>query len=567
MFRIQEFSIYLSFYKNLIEYRLILFALFFLMILEGFTSSISIAMLIPISESLINNNSKDVWLDRYLPKNLINTPFKLFLIFGIIYLFKSIISFAKFFFVMLFAENLRRNWQIKLAYKNLNQPYNEITKIPRGERIENIVKLADVGAMFVLKWLTYTSRLIIVISVFTTITLISPTTSLVIIFILFFIVLAIGKKYFDWSFKLGKLKITLGQKLMSELTSTITALKEIKVLKIEKFKLINLKTIINKVRNVRVKQKIASQSPIYLLEFIISIMVIIFAISLYIFNINISYILPTIIFILGSSFVLISNFVTASTERFKTIANFYAYNFVIKEINLENKIKSKEDQLKLPFKNQDVIFKNIQFSYFDSKKKILNNLNFKIKSGSVIAIYGKSGSGKTTIFDLLIKLYQPTYGEILFNDININKYNNSDWRAKISYVTQEPILFTGTLRENIMLDRKYSDQQILDVCLTANLNDFLKNKDGLDTKIEDNGINLSGGQKRRIAIARSLISDPYLIVIDEATNSLDELSEQNIIKKLKQFKKLTVIIVSHRNVTKHFVDESYELMNGEIFKL
>ncbi|MDC0343256.1 ABC transporter ATP-binding protein/permease [Alphaproteobacteria bacterium] len=567
MFRIQEFSIYLSFYKNLIEYRLILFALFFLMILEGFTSSISIAMLIPISESLINNNSKDVWLDRYLPKNLINTPFKLFLIFGIIYLFKSIISFAKFFFVMLFAENLRRNWQIKLAYKNLNQPYNEITKIPRGERIENIVKLADVGAMFVLKWLTYTSRLIIVISVFTTITLISPTTSLAIIFILFFIVLAIGKKYFDWSFKLGKLKITLGQKLMSELTSTITALKEIKVLKIEKFKLINLKTIINKVRNVRVKQKIASQSPIYLLEFIISIMVIIFAISLYIFNINISYILPTIIFILGSSFVLISNFVTASTERFKTIANFYAYNFVIKEINLENKIKSKEDQLKLPFKNQDVIFKNIQFSYFDSKKKILNNLNFKIKSGSVIAIYGKSGSGKTTIFDLLIKLYQPTYGEILFNDININKYNNSDWRAKISYVTQEPILFTGTLRENIMLDRKYSDQQILDVCLTANLNDFLKNKDGLDTKIEDNGINLSGGQKRRIAIARSLISDPYLIVIDEATNSLDELSEQNIIKKLKQFKKLTVIIVSHRNVTKHFVDESYELMNGEIFKL
>ena len=185
----------------------------------------------------------------------------------------------------------------------------------------------------------------------------------------------------------------------------------------------------------------------------------------------------------------------------------------------------------------------------------------------MVAIFGKSGSGKTTIFDLLIKLYQPTYGEILFNNININKYNNSDWRSKISYVTQEPILFTGTLRENIMLDKKYSDQQILEVCLIANLNDFLRNKNGLDTKIEDNGINLSGGQKRRIAIARSLISDPYLVIIDEATNSLDELSEQNIIKKLKQFKKLTVIIVSHRNVTKHSVDESYELINGEIFKL
>jgi len=197
----------------------------------------------------------------------------------------------------------------------------------------------------------------------------------------------------------------------------------------------------------------------------------------------------------------------------------------------------------------------------------LNNLNLKIKSGSVVGIFGKSGTGKTTIFDLLIKLYQPTHGEIFFNNININKYGTANWREKISYVTQEPILFTGTLRENILLDRKYSDQQILDACLIANLNDFLINKEGLDTKIEDNGINLSGGQKRRIAIARSLISDPFLVIIDEATNSLDELSEQTIIKKLKLLKKLTVILVSHRNVTKNSVDESYELINGEVFKL
>jgi len=537
------------------------------MILEGFTSSISIAMLIPLSESLINNNSEHVWLDRFLPKSFINTPFKLILIFGIIYFFKSSISFARFFFVMFFSENLRRNWQIQLAYKNLNQPYNEVTKIPRGERIENIVKLADVGAMFVLKWLSYTTRLIIVISLFITIMLINPIFSATVIFILITFILIVGKKYFDWSFKLGKQKITLGQELMSDLTSTITALKEIKVLKIENFKLITLKNIINNVRKIRIIQKIASQAPIHLLEFILGLSVIFFAFSIFLFNIDIADILPTVIFILGSSFILINNFVTASSERFKTISNYFAYSFVIKEVNSKNIPENEKNVIAIPAKNHDIIFQNVNFKYFDSNNEVLKNLNIKIKSGSVTALFGKSGVGKTTIFDLLMKLHKPTQGEILFNNVSINKYSNSHWREKISYVTQEPILFTGTLRENILLDRNYSDEQILSACFIANLNDFLQNKNGLNTKIEDNGINLSGGQKRRIAIARSLISNPYILMIDEATNSLDEISEQNIIKKLKENKQMTIIIVSHRNVTKNSVDQSYELIDGEMKKL
>lgn len=567
MFKIEEFSIYSNFYKNLKNHRLTLLILFILMLFEGFTSSMSIAMLIPLSESLINNNSENIWLNKFLPINLINTPFKLFLIFGIIYFFKAGISFARFFFVMYFAENLRRNWQINLASKNLRQPYSEVTKIPRGKRIENIVKLADLGAMFVLKWLTYTSRLLIILSLFITITIINPTISISIICIMIFLILVIGKKYFYWSLKLGKLKITLGQDLMSELTATITALKEIKVLKIENFKLKSLNSIIHKVRNIRIIQKIAAQAPIHLLEFILSLSVIIFALSIYLFEINVYDILPTIIFILGSSFILISNFVTASTERFKTISTFYAYKIVISEINSSNDIINHKSKIKLPNTNHDLTFKNICFSHFESNNQILINLNLTIKPGKVIAVFGKSGTGKTTIFDLLIKLYKPSSGEILFNGINIDKFNNSEWREKISYVTQEPILFRGTLRDNILLDKKYEDKNILNVCAKSNLNEFLSSKDGLDTKIEDNGINLSGGQKRRIAIARSLISDPYLLIIDEATNSLDEKSEKNIINELKKIKGLTVIVVSHRNITKNIVDESYELINGEIKKL
>ena len=174
------------------------------MIFEGFTSSISIAMLIPLSEGILNNNSENTWLERFLPTQLIDTPFKLFLIFGFILFLKALISFLRFLFVMIFSENLRKNWQIKLATKNLLQPYSEVIKRPRGELIENTVKLTDIGAMFILKWLSYTTRLIIVASLFLTVTIFNPIFSLIVIIILSLLIIFFGKNYFNWSLSLGE---------------------------------------------------------------------------------------------------------------------------------------------------------------------------------------------------------------------------------------------------------------------------------------------------------------------------------------------------------------------------
>ena len=183
MLKIKEIEIYQNFFRNLKKHRIKLFLLTILMIFEGFTSSISIAMLIPLSEGILNNNSENTWLERFLPTQLIDTPFKLFLIFGFILFLKALISFLRFLFVMIFSENLRKNWQIKLATKNLLQPYSEVIKRPRGELIENTVKLTDIGNVY-FKWLSYTTRLIIVASLFLTVTIFNPIFSLIVIIIL-----------------------------------------------------------------------------------------------------------------------------------------------------------------------------------------------------------------------------------------------------------------------------------------------------------------------------------------------------------------------------------------------
>lgn len=564
MLKIKEIEIYQNFFRNLKKHRIKLFLLTILMIFEGFTSSISIAMLIPLSEGILNNNSENTWLERFLPTQLIDTPFKLFLIFGFILFLKALISFLRFLFVMIFSENLRKNWQIKLATKNLLQPYSEVIKRPRGELIENTVKLTDIGAMFILKWLSYTTRLIIVASLFLTVTIFNPIFSLVVIIILSLLIIFFGKNYFNWSLSLGEKKVKYGQRLMSQLTAIISALKDIKVLRAEKYKLKSTIDLINYIRNIRVVQKIATQFPIHLLEFSLAISLILFAFILFIYNLNLSTILPTLIFLIGSLFVLVNNFVTASTERFKTLGSYYAYKFIIKELN---QAYSEEDDTKIndiPNKNSDLIFSNVSFNYSGNTNNLISNINLKIKAGTIIGLFGVSGSGKTTLLDLITKLHKPSKGKILFNDLDINNFSNSDWRNKISYVTQDPILFEGNLRDNILLGRDYTDENIINVCKVADLSSFLQTKSGLETKIDDNGSNLSGGQKRRIAIARSLLNNPFILIVDEATNSLDEKSEENIFSKLRQIDHLTVIVVSHRNITKNFVDCNFHIKNGRI---
>ena len=196
-----------------------------------------------------------------------------------------------------------------------------------------------------------------------------------------------------------------------------------------------------------------------------------------------------------------------------------------------------------------------------------NCVNFSIKSGEKVALVGHSGAGKSTIIQLLMRFYELDKGEILLDNRNIKDYNLLAYRQLIGIVPQEVILFGGTIRENIAYGKpNASEKEIIDAAQKANALTFINSfPDGLETIVGERGVKLSGGQRQRIAIARAILKDPTILILDEATSSLDAESEQAVQGALEELmKNRTTIIIAHRLATIRKADKIYVLDKGNI---
>ena len=196
----------------------------------------------------------------------------------------------------------------------------------------------------------------------------------------------------------------------------------------------------------------------------------------------------------------------------------------------------------------NIEFKKVSFAYEDNIE-VLHNLSFKIKENDTIAIVGRSGSGKTTIFNLLTKAFSVKAGQILFDGISINDLDEETLRKNISIISQNPYVFNMSIKENLKLVKKNAtDEEIKNVCKVAELDKFIKTlPQKYDTLIGEGGINLSGGQKQRLAIARALLKDTEIILFDEATSALDNETQASIQKSINNISKdYTIIIIAHR---------------------
>ena len=215
--------------------------------------------------------------------------------------------------------------------------------------------------------------------------------------------------------------------------------------------------------------------------------------------------------------------------------------------------------------NGDIEFKNISYGY-DNQKTIINNLSFKIKSNSSVALVGESGSGKSTIIKLIIGLIKYNKGNILIDGNELSKLNLSSFYDNVTYVSQEVPIFDGTLKENLIFDKNISDKEILRVLKLVCLDKFYeKLENGLDTELGEKGIRMSGGERQRVALARLFFDDSKIIILDEATSAIDNITEKLVINNvLKQLNNKTLIIIAHRLETIKDVDTIYVLSDGVI---
>ncbi|MDP3300967.1 MAG: type I secretion system permease/ATPase [Sulfuricurvum sp.] len=218
--------------------------------------------------------------------------------------------------------------------------------------------------------------------------------------------------------------------------------------------------------------------------------------------------------------------------------------------------------------NGEIEFKDVSFSYDDSEYSAISGINFKIKPGEKVAIIGRIGSGKSTIAKLLLNLYQPKNGSIFLDGIDIGQIDPADLRRNISYVSQDITLFKGSAKDNISYRfSRVSDEQMIRASVISGADEFIrKHPSGYEMPIGERGMGLSGGQRQSIGIARALLLDCPMVILDEPTNAMDQLTEHRLIANLKEYlADKTVILITQKNTVLPLVDRIIVINDGKIY--
>ncbi|MCU5874020.1 ABC transporter ATP-binding protein [Clostridioides difficile] len=211
---------------------------------------------------------------------------------------------------------------------------------------------------------------------------------------------------------------------------------------------------------------------------------------------------------------------------------------------------------------------NVYFKYYNDSDYVLDNINMEFRKGEITALVGGSGCGKSTIINLIYRLWDVTDGNIFIDNINIKDINLKSLRDNITIVTQDLLIFDDTIKNNIIINNNVSDDILNEICKIVGLNDYINTLDnGLDTIVGEKGTKISGGQKQRIALARALISNNNILILDEATSSLDNISQNAILNNISKYiKDKIVIIIAHRLSTIKSANNIYVLEKGTVIE-
>jgi ATP-binding cassette, subfamily B, bacterial len=257
----------------------------------------------------------------------------------------------------------------------------------------------------------------------------------------------------------------------------------------------------------------------------------------------------------------IGNIILSYREAEASINNFHKV--------MEKKVESKPATPVSVGNIAELEFVNISFKHQTSQYKALDNISFDVAKGQTIAFVGPSGAGKSTLVKLLVGLYRPQEGEIRYNGIDSHQMDFDELRNQIGFVTQDTQLFAGTIKENlIFVNPSATDEELLDAMYKASCQNLLSRAEkGIDTMIGEGGLKLSGGEKQRLSIARALLRRPRLLIFDEATSSLDSITEEeitNTIRKISAEKEQITVLIAHRLSTIMHADRIYVLEKGSI---
>ncbi len=355
--------------------------------------------------------------------------------------------------------------------------------------------------------------------------------------------------------------------LYSQMIEIISNIPLIKVSGTEQYEKGRFQNISGTLASLEYKRiKYLNLTPFLTETFVMLFIITLFLGGIKIFKINVLFYLPFIVaylYVFMRLFDQINAFLDSLSGAFQSIEPFKAYE---QKLNEAQKNQLSDGLLKFYSLQKEIEFRRVSFGY-SLNQDVIKDANFSIPKGSFIALVGPTGGGKTTIAKLLTGLFYPSQGEILIDGINIKNLNIKSWLEKIGFISQDVLIFNDSIRNNIGYGQfRTSFSDIEKAAKVADIYDFIKGlPDGFNTILGEHGVKISGGQKQRIAIARAVLRDPSILILDEATSSLDTKTEQSIQNALEQVMTgRTVIAIAHRLSTIIKADNIIVLEKGRV---
>ena len=558
-----------------------LIILFVMIFFSIFLEMLGIGLIIPMINVIINNE----YLEKFpLIINVLNyfgnpTNDKLLIYFIIlfagVYLIKNIFLSTLIYIKTSFIFSVGNFYAKKLLKLYLKKPYSFHNENNSSKLINNLINETSLASgQFLLSIIDLIIEFLLIIGIFFILFFVEPKLTIFVTFgFLFFALiyfLSVKKKILNYGY-LRQITNNLRLKLYNETFVNI------------KFHLIYKKTeklikdIVDNLENIRTlntRYVFLQHLPRYLLEFLV---VIIFCIIILTFSysnmLGVSNLVPALALFSAAAYKILPSI----NKIIQRLQNLKFAKSAIKliseelkgEIKIENNFEAQTNKEKLKFYN--LIINNVSFNFNKESKPIFSNISLEIVKGKIYGFIGPTGSGKSTLIDILMYLHNLEGGELILNNkINLKNREN-DWHKLIGYVPQRVFLQDDSIKNNIAFgehEHEINKENLLKSIRSSQLENFILSlKDGLDTKVGENASKLSGGQIQRIGIARALYLDPEILFLDEITSSLDAKTEQEILSLIKSLKKeKTIIFITHNKSNLEICDEVYEVNNQNLIK-
>ena len=550
--------------------------IFFLLLSLSFVISIlelfGLSMLIPLITIFFNEGSYDYDSSGYIMPELLDyikfifsdfSTESILIITILFFVIKSFITMIISWLQYRFSFRIQAEISAKLLKKYVNEDYQKFKSYNSSYLTRNIYTEAGVFRKIILQFVMFVFEIILCILLIAAVILISPMIISSIILLLSLIILIYLFLTKNLINKWGKLRVKYSGKILFEINEILNGIKEISIYMKQKFFINRYKNTYSRYISLAILNGVIKSFPRPFLETLTVLFFIISIGLLFQYNYDKTYILLILTLIISASVKLMPSAVKIiniyqQLKFFKPSAELI-YNELhkFKDIQLPNQ--------KLKDINK-ISISNLSFKIND--KQLFDNTNVEFNKGEIVTIFGSNGSGKTTLIDITMGLIKPDHGEVLIND-EINYKNSIN---EIGFVPQTVFLFDDTIYNNILIGSSNLDNvdndKINKLVTHVTLDDFVKQlKEGLDTIVGQSGKLVSGGEASKIGLARALISDPKILILDEFSNTLDERSKIKIMEYFQTIKKdKIIIIITHDKNIKEFSDKIYLIENKQIIK-